>query len=78
MLDCRHVVEQLGDYLDDDVAASLRRDIETHLAECRTCTALYDSTRRVLRIVTDSRSFEIPEAVSDRIMKRLMSRIRPA
>ena len=77
MLDCRHVVDELSNYLDDEVAAALREEIGAHLGECRTCRALYDSTRRVLRIVTDSRSFEIPEDVSERILRRLKEKIEP-
>jgi len=77
MLDCRHVVDELSSYLDDEVASALRREIGAHLDECRTCRALYDSTRKVLRIVTDSRSFEIPAEVSQRIVRRLMEKIEP-
>ncbi len=77
MLDCKHVVDELSNYLDDEVAAALRQEIGAHLGECRTCRALYDSTRRILRIVTDSRSFDIPEEVSERIVQRLMKKIEP-
>ena len=75
MLDCRHILAGLSDYLDDEVVAALRRDIESHLAHCRTCSAVYDSTRRTLRIVTEARTFEIPEGVADRVMKRIRDQI---
>jgi hypothetical protein len=51
-----------------------RRALEHHLAECRTCEVLYDSTRKTIRIVTDAGAFDVPDAVS----RRLAVRIREA
>jgi anti-sigma factor RsiW len=70
---CEEVRSALSNYIDDDVSPNLRRELERHLAECRTCQVLYDTTRKTLRIVTDVGSFEIPETVSERLMKRIMS-----
>jgi predicted anti-sigma-YlaC factor YlaD len=70
---CEEVRSALSNYIDDDVSPNLRRQLEQHLAECRTCQVLYDTTRKTLRIVTDVGSFEIPETVSERLMKRIMS-----
>jgi predicted anti-sigma-YlaC factor YlaD len=75
MINCRKVLETLSDYLDDDVALATRRDLETHLAECRTCTVIYDTAKRTLRIVTDVGSFEIPAEVSERLLQATMAGI---
>lgn len=71
MLSCEQVLSELSNFLDDSVAADARRELESHLAECRTCRALYDSTRQTLRIVTDTRSFELPRLLVDRIVERI-------
>ena len=76
MYSCDRVLAELTNYLDDEVAIEIRRELEVHLSKCRTCQALYDSTRKTLRIVTDSRSFELPENISSRIMTKIMSRTR--
>ena len=73
MFSCEDVRAALGDYLDGDVSSDIRRELERHLAECRTCQVLYDTTRKTLRIVTDVGSFEVPEAVSERLINRIMS-----
>jgi len=73
MINCHKVLETLSDYLDDDVALETRRDLETHLAECRTCSVIYDTARRTLRIVTDVGTFDIPEAVSERLLRKTMA-----
>ncbi len=76
MLSCADVIVELGNYLDDELAAEIRRELEIHLSECRTCQVLYDSARKTLRIVTDARSFELPESVSSRIVEEVMAKIR--
>jgi anti-sigma factor (TIGR02949 family) len=70
---CDEVRSALSNYIDDDVSPDVRRELERHLAECRTCQVLYDTTRNTLRIVTDVGSFEVPDTVSERLMKRIMS-----
>ena len=75
MFSCEDVRAALSNYLDGDVSPDLRRELEQHLAECRTCQVLYDTTRKTLQIVTDVGTFEVPEAVSEQLVKRIMSRI---
>lgn len=67
---------EMGNYLDGDVAAELRSHIETHLAHCRTCQVIYDSSRKTLQIVTESGSFDLPEAAARPIAESVMVRIR--
>lgn len=43
---------------------------------CRTCTVLVDSSRKALKIVTDTGSFDLPEATFRPIAERIMARIR--
>ncbi|MBI4470258.1 MAG: zf-HC2 domain-containing protein [Acidobacteria bacterium] len=76
MFNCEQVLAELASYLDDEVVAEIRQELEHHLAECKTCSVIYDSTRKTIRVVTDSGSFEIPEEVSARMTKRIMAKVR--
>lgn len=76
MYSCDDVLAELGNYLDGEVAAEARRQLELHMAECKTCTAIYDSARKTLKIVTDSCSFELPRNLSEPLVARIMSNIR--
>jgi len=78
MITCRKVLEALSDYLDDGLAAAVRQDLEAHLAECRTCQVIYDTSRRTLRIVTDVSTFEIPGEISERLLRNTMAGVRGA
>jgi hypothetical protein len=66
---------EFGNYLEGDLAADVRRQLESHLAHCRTCQVLYDSTRKTLQIVTDSGSFDLPETAGKLIADKIMARI---
>jgi anti-sigma factor RsiW len=76
VFNCNEVIAELANYLDDQIAAEIRRELEVHLAHCQTCRALVDSTRKTITIVTESRSFELPESVSARILERIKTRVR--
>lgn len=71
MHDCSAVIAELANYLDDEVAAGIRRELEDHLAQCRTCRVVYDSARKTVKIVTESRSFELPRSLSAAIMQKI-------
>jgi anti-sigma factor (TIGR02949 family) len=75
VVDCDAVLQELGNYLDDEMAAELRAALERHLAQCGACRVIVDTTRRTIRIVTESRSFEVPDDISERIIDRIMKRI---
>jgi len=67
---------EMGDYMDGEVAAALRLQLEAHLSHCRTCHVVYDSARKTVRVLTDSGSFDMPEATSKPITEEIMTRIR--
>ena len=53
----KQFMADFGDYFEGEVAADLRREMESHLSHCRTCQVVWDSTGKTVRIVTDSGSF---------------------
>jgi hypothetical protein len=76
MISCQDFITELGNLLDDDLASEIREQLETHLAHCNTCQVLYDSTRKTLRIVTESGSFDYPEPIAESLVSSVMDRIR--
>lgn len=76
MISCQDFITELGNLLDNELAAEFREQLEAHLAHCNTCQVLYDSTRKTLRIVTDSGSFEYPEPIAEPLVSKIMDRIR--
>jgi anti-sigma factor RsiW len=78
VLNCKHVWRQISDYIEGTVDPELRGAIETHLAHCRHCAAVLDSTRNILVLVADDRTFELPVGFSDRLHARLSETIADA
>jgi anti-sigma factor RsiW len=70
-IDCEHVWEHISAYIDGDVDAALRAEINKHLETCEICSAVLDSTRNVIVLVADGRVFELPAGFSDRLHERL-------
>jgi anti-sigma factor (TIGR02949 family) len=71
MIDCKHVWSQVSDYIDGTVTQEERKTIERHLANCRHCSAVMDSTRNILVLVGDARTFEVPVGFGERLHDRL-------
>lgn len=76
MISCQDFIDELGSLLDDEIASEIREQLQAHLAHCNTCQVLYDSTRKTLRIVTESGSFEYPEPIAEPLVSKVMNRIR--
>ena len=76
MFSCDEFRSRLSDLVDDETARSVRLELDRHLAECRTCRVLYDSTRKTIKIVTDGGSWEIPKNVSERLAAKVLRAVK--
>ena len=76
MITCEQFMADFGDYFEGEVAADLRREMESHLSHCRTCQVVCDSTSKTVRIVTDSASFYLRPEAAQPLVARIMARIR--
>jgi len=70
-LDCKHIWRELSNYLEGDISDEVRREVEAHVAQCRHCAALLDSTHNVLVLVADERRMELPVGFNTRLRERL-------
>jgi predicted anti-sigma-YlaC factor YlaD len=75
MLSCAEFLAEFGDYLEDAASSEVRARLEEHLHECKTCQVIVDSTRKTIRIVTESGSFTLPADQVGPIVKNVMDRI---
>jgi hypothetical protein len=76
VITCSDFLAELGNYMDESVASEVRLQLENHLSHCQTCQVIVDSTRKTVRIVTDSGSFDLPEAALKSISSEIMAKIR--
>ena len=67
---------EIGHYLEGDAAIEVRLQLEQHLAHCVTCQVVVDSSKKTIQIVTDSGSFDLPDAALKPIAGEIMNKIR--
>jgi len=56
MVSCKAIIANLSSYLDGDATPEMGEKIEKHLRRCHRCTAVYDSTRKML-VITGTRGY---------------------
>jgi anti-sigma factor RsiW len=76
MITCDEFFAEFADYLENEVSPEVRQELELHLSQCRACHVLYDSTRKTVKIVSESDSFELPQDIFDPIIDRVMAKLR--
>jgi anti-sigma factor (TIGR02949 family) len=70
-ISCKHVWQEISNFIEGDVDAELRARIAAHLQECQHCSAVYDGTTNVLRLVADGAVLDIPGNLSTTLYARL-------
>lgn len=70
-IDCKHVWQHISAYIEGEVDAELRAEIDKHLETCEICSAVLDSTRNVVILIADDRVFELPAGFSQRLHERI-------
>ena len=66
-MDCSEVLEQLGDYLDEEAREELCRAIEAHLSQCRDCKIQVDSVKKTIVLYQADRRIDLPVALSSKL-----------
>jgi predicted anti-sigma-YlaC factor YlaD len=72
-MECKHVWEQISGYLDKELDAEMLASVQLHLETCEVCSAILDSTRNILVLTADDRTYELPVGYGERLHTRLMT-----
>jgi anti-sigma factor RsiW len=75
LLTCKDFLNELSDYLDENLDAEVRAKLEEHITECPNCWVIADTTRRTIKIYKGMDPYPIPEDVESRLMKALERKI---
>jgi len=73
-IDCRQVWKELTNYMEGDLTPEMRDRVTRHLERCNHCTAIYDGTRNVVRLLGDEKAITLPQGFSERLFDRLVHR----
>jgi predicted anti-sigma-YlaC factor YlaD len=75
-INCSDFLAEIGNLLDGEVGPELLAHLEGHLKDCRACEVMYDSTRKTIRVLAGSQSFELPPQAIRASSGKIMARIR--
>src|ERR1700686_564381 len=71
VVNCEQVWQEISNYLDGEVDASLRASMDEHFRTCKRCTSVLEGTRNVVQLYGDERMLEVPLGFSNRLQRRL-------
>ena len=75
-ISCLDVWREISNFIEGALSPEMRQRIEEHLKVCDHCTAIYDGTRNVVKLVADGQTYEMPAGFSDRLRRRLDDHFR--
>ena len=75
-INCADFVAEIGNLLDGEVNPEVRAHLEAHLAGCKACEVVYDSTAKTIRILAGSETFELGADQLRSHTQSIMARIR--
>lgn len=75
-MNCRGVIVELSSYLDGELDASAKADLERHLQNCEDCRLVVDTTKKTIQIFCNSEPFPLPSDVRERLHQALEKRLR--
>jgi len=75
-VNCRGIVKELSNYLDEALDSTLRASIEKHLEHCEDCRVVVDTTKKTIQIYCNSEPAPLPEDTRNRLHEALAKRLR--
>ncbi len=71
MISCADAVQQLWDYLENEVTAQDREAVEEHLAFCRRCCGEVEFAEELRTVLGEASEVELPPDVESRLISTL-------
>ena len=75
-MNCRTIVKELSNYLDEALDSTLRASIEKHLENCEDCRVVVDTTKKTIQIYCNSEPAPLPEDTRLRLREALVKHLR--
>jgi len=73
---CRQMTDLVFDYLNDNLASSVKRDFEQHLSICPDCVNFLKTYKKTVTTTRSIKAERLPPIVRENILAFLRKRIR--
>jgi Putative zinc-finger len=71
LVTCKQFLQELNDYLDPNVDAAIKANLEAHVNKCPNCFVIGDTTLKTLQVYKGMEQKAIPEDVEARLWKAI-------
>jgi anti-sigma factor RsiW len=74
-LNCTSAIHEISSYIDGELEASVRIELEEHLQECEGCAIVVRQTQLTVEIFCNDKPVELPSEVRSRLHETLKRKI---
>jgi anti-sigma factor (TIGR02949 family) len=69
LLTCKEFLQEISDFLDENVDEELRRKLEAHISQCPNCFVILDTTKKTIQVFKGVDAQPIPAEVHHRLIR---------
>jgi len=66
---CQKLLNELSNFLDNELAPDLREELEKHIAKCPQCYVVFDSTKKPFKFSGGCDPYELPETLHRKLQE---------
>ena len=74
-MNCKGVIREISNYIDGELDAVVKHELEHHLTECHDCTVVVDQTKKSIEILCDSQPIPLPVELRSRLHAALREKL---
>lgn len=74
-MNCRGVIQQLSDFLDEELDPKLAEDLCHHLELCEDCRVVVDTCRKTVKVFCKTEALPIPPDVQGRLDRMMAEKL---
>jgi predicted anti-sigma-YlaC factor YlaD len=74
-VNCEAVTRELSNYIDNDIDAHLRAELDEHLSSCTHCTVVLSQIRHTVEVFCDAEPVDLPADTRQRLYDALQKKL---
>ena len=74
-MNCTNAIHEISSYIDGELEAAVRIELEEHLRECEGCAIIVRQTQLTVQIFCDDKPVELPKEVRSRLHETLKRKL---
>jgi len=71
MIPCNKIIQEISNYLDNELDAALRQELEEHMCCCPDCRVIIDTTRQTIQVFRGCEPYPLPQSLHDRLQQAI-------